>query len=210
MEPIWTRTAGWAMVGSAAMTVLAMSHHPASAHAGALNMGVHGLLIALSAVSGYGFLHWARLRGLGRPAVAAGLVAYMIALFGHVSAATINGFVVTALIHEREAGAAVHRLAWEANQALAGIGVFAAAAAYLMWSCDLLRRGSDALERVVGVAGLVAAAGPVLLLTTGILRMDLAGATIVYGVQWAWTALVGLLLLRIARRDLSIVRPDES
>jgi hypothetical protein len=200
MDRTGTQTAGGALMGSAAMMVLAMSHHPSSAHAGALNMGVHGLLIALAGVSAYGFFHWARLRGLDRPAVAAGLVAYMIALFGHLGAATINGFLVTALVHHGDADAGVHQLAWNANQALAGIGVFAASAAYLLWSVDLLRRGGTLHERGLGIAGLIAGAVPVLLLGTGLLRMNLGGALIVYGIHWVWMALVGLLMIRSGSR----------
>lgn len=194
-----TQAAGWAMVGTAAVTVFAMGHHPASAHAGMLNQIVHGVMIAAAGVGGYGFLHWSRMRGLARPSVAAALVAYAIALFGHIGAATINGFVATALAHGGEADAGVHRLVWEANQALAQLGVFAAGAAYALWSVDLIRRGRGA-ERALGLAGLVAGILPPALLAAGVLRMNLHGAMIVYAVQLAWMAALGLLMLSTARR----------
>lgn len=197
-----TRAAGFALVGSAAVTLLAMSHHPTSAHAAAAGRIVHGVLIAMAAPAAYGFLHWSRIRGLGRPAVAAGLVTYMVALFGHVGAALINGFVVTALAHEGGAAGDVHPLAWEANQALAGLGVFATGTAYVLWSLDLLRRGGG-WERLVGATGLLLGQVPPALLGVGLLRMNLHGATIIYGAEMLWMALVGLLMLATARRAVS-------
>lgn len=199
MDRTGTRAAGWALVSVAAAAALAMSHHPTSAHDGGLNMGIHGLLIALTGVGAYGFLQWSRLRGLDQPEVAAGLIAYLIAMFGHLGAATIDGFVVTALAHGDGAGAEGLPLAYAANQALARVGVFGASAAYLLWSTELLRRGPGGWERAVGVAGLAAGAVPVLLLATGVLRMNLSGALIIYGLQWGWMALVGLLMLRGGR-----------
>lgn len=195
------RWAGLALVGAAAATLLAMSHHPASAHDATLNMTVHGVMIAVAGVAGYGFLTWSRLRGLDRPPVAVGLIAYLIGMFGGIGAATINGFVVTALVHG-EGGLAhdAHRLAWEANQALAQIGVWGTGIAYALWSIDLIRRG-DGFERIAGAAGIAAGLIPVGLLASGVLQMNLAGALILYTAQLAWMGLAGLVLLRMARRE---------
>jgi hypothetical protein len=199
MDRTGRRVAGWALVGAAAASVLAMSHHPTSAHAGGLNTAVHAMLIALAGVGAYGFLHWSRLRGLDRPAVAAGLVAYSIALFGGIGAATINGFVMTALVHEGGAGKPVHLFAWEANQALALLGAYATAAAYALWSVDLMSRGPGRAERLVGMAGIVVALVPAALLAGSLIRMNVGGALLVYASQWGWMALVGLLMLREGR-----------
>jgi ABC-type uncharacterized transport system permease subunit len=62
-----TRAAGWALVVAAAATMVFMAHHPTSAHDGARNQFVHGVLIALTAVGAYGFLHWSRIRGSSGP-----------------------------------------------------------------------------------------------------------------------------------------------
>jgi hypothetical protein len=198
MEQMGTRTAGWALVGAAAAALLAMSHHPTHLHEGALSRGVHGALIALSVVIAYGFLHWSRLRGLDRPAVAAALVAYAVALFGGIGAATINGFVLPAFPHG--AGGDVHQFAGAANQALSYLGAVATGAAYALWSVDLLRHGGARMERMAGAAGLAAGLVPLALLAAGLVRMNVGGALIVYAVQWAWMALVGLLMLSQARR----------
>jgi hypothetical protein len=187
-------------VAAAAATMLFMAHHPTSAHDGAHNQIVHGVLITLTGLSAYGFLHWSRMRGLERPAVAAALVAYGIGLFGHVGAALISGFVVTALAHDGGAGPDAHLLAFEFHRALAQLGAVAAGAAYALWSVDLIRRGRGA-ERALGLAGLAAGLVPTGLLIAGMLRMNLAGATIVYGVQLAWMAALGLLMLSASRRS---------
>jgi len=191
------RTAGAVLIVAAAGTVVAMGHHPSSAHSGGLGGLVHGAMVALAAMLGFGFTQFARRRSLDRPAILAGLVAYAIGLFAHVAAATINGFVVPALAG-RGAGAVGHDiflLAWESNQALARLGVFAAGAAFILWSIDLLRRGGRA-TRLVGGAGLVAGAAPAILIAAGLLTMDVAGAAAVYAAHAAWSILVGVQLAR--------------
>jgi hypothetical protein len=191
------RIAGAALMSAAAATILAMAHHPTSAHSGLLGPIVHGVMIALVALMTFGFAHLSIRRGLARPAMLAGLVAWGIAAFGHIGAATINGFVVPALA-SRVHGAPNHDLfhiPWQMNQALAQLGVVAAGAAYLFWSIDFLRRaGTEA--RLIGLLGLAAAVVPVVLLVGGWLEMNVAGALTVYTVQVAWAALVGLHLVR--------------
>ena len=186
------RTAGAALIAAAAGTVLAMAHHPTGPHGGAIGGIVHGAMIALLALGTFGFAHLARRRGLGRPAVLAGLVAYALALFGHAGAATINGFVVPALAARGEA--VMHDLflfAWEANQALARLGVFAAGVAFILWGADLLRG-----RTWLGAAAIVAGVAPAALLLAGALEMNVAGAFIVYAAHAAWTALLGVYLIR--------------
>ena len=191
------RTAGMFLIGPAAASMVAMAHHPSGAHAGGQSGLVHGAMIVLLTLMAFGFLHFARRRGLGRPPVLAGLVAYAISLFAHVGAATINGSVVPALA-ARGPGAVGHDaflLAWEANQALARLGVFATGAAFLLWSADLLR-ASGGERRLIGLAGLLAGGLPAALLAGGWIRMDVAGAFAVYAAHGAWAALVGLHLMR--------------
>lgn len=195
------RLAGAALVAAAAASVLAMAHHPSSAHGGPLGGIVHGAMIVLLALQVFGFTHFARRRGLARPANLAGLVAYGISLFGHVAAATINGFVVPA-IAARGPGAVSHDIflfAWEANQAFAALGVYATGAAFLLWSLDLLRRDAG-WSRLIGLAGIAAGAVPAALLASGAIRLNVGGAFTVYAIHAAWAALVGFKLLREAGR----------
>ena len=189
------RTAGAAMVAAAVLVVLAMAHHPTSAHAGAIGGMVHGTMIVLATGLAFGFAHFSIRRGLDRPAILAGLTAYGVSLFAHLGAATINGFAVPALAARPGIGHDLFQFAWELNQALAGLGVFATGAAFVLWSIDFLGRpGAEA--RTIGLTGLVAGLLPGALLAAGIIRMDVAGAMIVYAIHAAWAALVGVHLLR--------------
>jgi hypothetical protein len=188
------------MVLAAAAALLAMSHHPTHIHEGELNKAVHGVLIALSIMIFYGFLHWSRLRDLDRPAVAAALVAFTVGLFGGIGAAVVDGFVVVELAHAGVMGGEAFVFARALNQALAYLGAIAVGTAYVLWAIDLLRPGGPRIEMLVGVAGLAAGLVPLTLLAAGVLRMNMSGALVVYGVQWAWMALVGLLMLAASRR----------
>jgi hypothetical protein len=106
---------------------------------------------------------------------------------------------MTAMVHDGGAGGGAHRLAWEANRALALLGVYATAAAYGLWALDLLLAPRDRIERLVALAGLVAAALPAALLASGAIGMNVSGALLVYAGQWAWMALIGLLMLHDGR-----------
>jgi hypothetical protein len=89
----------------------------------------------------------------------------------------------------------VFLLAWDANQALATLGVVATSAAISLWSIDLLSRPSP-MRWPVGGFGLVAGIVPPTLLLTGLITMNVTGAFICYGVQAAWSVLVGVRILR--------------
>ena len=186
------RAAGIVLIAAAAASMIAMAHHPSSFHAGAVIGIVHGVMILVVGTMLYGFSHFARRRGLARPAVLAGLVAYAIASAANVGAATINGFVAPALASDEPA---MHHdlfaFAWAANQALAGLGVVAVGAAYALWSLDLLRT-----NKLLAALGLLAGGVPAVLLIGGWIGMTLLAAVAVYAGQALWAALVGWLMLR--------------
>lgn len=191
------RIAGGAMIGAAALSVLVMAHHPDHVDPGGIVGFVHGAMIALAAVTAFGFAHFALRRGLARPAILAGLLAYAIGLAAGIGAATINGFVVPALAARGHdlSGRDVFLLAWEANQALARLGVFATAAAYALWSLDFLAR--PGLEpKIIGALGLAAGLVPAGLLASGATDMHVAGAMLAYAAFAAWAVIVGVHLLR--------------
>ncbi|HYD12433.1 MAG TPA: hypothetical protein VEC11_06270 [Allosphingosinicella sp.] len=189
------RAAGIALTGAAGLGMLAMAHHPSSLHAGALVGIVHGAMILFAAMLAFGFTHYARRRGLGRPAVLAGLVAFAIGTFASIGAAIVNGFAAPALAAEGAGHDALHIL-WAVNQALARLGVVAVGAAYLCWSLDLWRQ-----SKPVALLGLLAGGVPALLLAGGWIGMHLHAAILVYGAQFLWAILVGWLLLRGDFRD---------
>ena len=189
-----TRTAGFILCAAALATVVAMALHPSSAHAVGLGAVVHASMILLLALMGWGFLQFARARGVWSGWVSAGLVAYAVGVFGHIVAGTINGFVVPAM-----AGPAapvshdIFRFAWHANQAFAKLGMIAGSAAYLLWSIDLLRKGPG---RLLGSAGAVIGISVPLLLFSGVVRLDVHGALLLYGLQALWAAMVGTAMAR--------------
>lgn len=192
------RIAGAALIAAAAISMLAMAHHPTSAHAGTIGGVVHGTMIVLVAITAFGFAHVVLRRGLERPAMLAGSIAYGIGVVANIGAATINGFVVPALAAGGDVGADVFAFAWEANQALAVLGVFATGAAFVCWSFDFLGRpGTEA--KIIGVAGLLAGIVPALLIAGGWIGMNVTGAFALYGAHAAWAALVGV---HTARRGL--------
>lgn len=186
------RAAGIALIAAAATSMLAMAHHPTSFRAGAIIGIVHGVMILVVGAMLYGFAHFARRRGLERPAVLAGLVAYGIAAAANIGAAVINGFVAPALPGHGSAGHHdMFAFAWAANQTLAGMAVIAMGAAYALWSLDLLRT-----NKPLAVLGLLAGGVPAVLLAGGWIDMHLQAAIIVYAGQVLWAALLGLLMLR--------------
>jgi len=191
------RIAGGALIAGSLLSVLAMAHHPDHVDPGGLVGIVHGAMIVLMSVIAFGFAHFALRRGLGRPAILAGLIAYFIGLVADLGAGTTNGFIVPALAARGAdlSGHDVFLLAWEANQALARLGVFATAAAFTFWSIDFLRRAG--LEpKAIGGLGLLAGLVPATLLATGATDMHVAGAFMAYAAFALWGAVVGLHLMR--------------
>jgi hypothetical protein len=186
------RAAGIVLIAAAAASMLAMAHHPTSYRAGAMIGIVHGVMILVVGAMLYGFSHFARRRGLGRPAVLAGLVAYAVGMAAGTGAATVNGFIAPALAaHEPAVSRDLFVLAWEANQALAKLGVVAVGVAYALWSLDLWRT-----SRPIAALGMLAGGVPAVLLVGGWIDMHLHAAILVYAGQALWAALVGWLMLR--------------
>ncbi len=190
------RVAGICLIGAAAVTVFAMAHHPSSHHgAGGINAWVHGGMIVLLTAIFFGFSHFAVRRGLDRPLILSGLVAYAISAGAHIAAALINGFIAPAYA---EVGESVHDillLCWEANQALAALGVYATGTAFILWSVDFGWRPGK-LNRIIGVVGVIVGVVPAVALLTGQFEMDVKTAFAVYTAHAVWIALVGVHLVR--------------
>lgn len=188
------RVAGAALVIAAIGTVAAMGHHPTRLDSGVIGP-VHGLMVALLMMMSWGFLHFAFREGVSRPLILAGLLAYGVGLFGHLGAGTINGFAMPALAIRGPIDRDILLFAWEVNQALAKLGVYMTGLAFVLWSVDLVRGGGRA-SQVVGGLGLVAGAAPLVLLGSGLIEMNVGGAFLAYALHAAWTAVVGVALLR--------------
>ena len=84
--------------------------------------------------------------------------------------------------------------AWEANQALASMGVYATGIAFILWGVQLLASGA----RMTGIVGLVSGVVPMILIGGDILSMDLDGALIIYSTHALLPMLLGAVVLRQA------------
>jgi hypothetical protein len=191
------RIAGGALIAGSLLSVFVMAHHPDHVDPNGIVGLVHGAMIALMSITAFGFAHFALRRGVARPAILAGLIAYFIGLVADLGAGTTNGFIVPALAGHGTALSSrdVFTLAWEANQALARLGVFATAAAFTFWSIDFLRR--PGLEpKAIGGLGLLAGLVPAGLLATGMTDMHLAGAFAAYAAFALWGVVVGVHMFR--------------
>ena len=191
------RIAGGALIAGSLLSVFVMAHHPQHVDPNGIVGLVHGAMITLMSVIAFGFAHFALRRGVAQPAILAGLIAYFIGVVADLGAGTTNGFIVPALAAHGPALTSrdVFLLAWEANQALARLGVFATAAAFTFWSIDFLRR--PGLEpKAIGALGLLAGLVPAGLLATGMTDMHVAGALMAYAAFALWGAIVGVHLFR--------------
>jgi hypothetical protein len=190
------RIGGAALIAGGAGIVLGMGHHPTSVADAHLSQWIHGLLIVFLGLTAFGFAAFCTARGPTRPAILAGAVAYAMAMLGHIGAATVNGFAVAVLAARGEPiGRDTMLLAWDINQALAQLGVAAAGVAFLFWSLHLLARKSGE-SRLLGALGLLLGCGPVVLLLSGVISLNLTGAFFAYAAHAAWGAALGIHLLR--------------
>jgi hypothetical protein len=209
-----TRIPGVALVASAVLATAAMAHHPTASGGGdfaayarnveriaAINQAVHGTMIALVAVLTWALLAFAARRGLHRPLVMAGLVAWAIGAVVNVIPPVFNGFVVVDIARRALTApetADMLRITLQTFGSAVGviaiIGALGMSAAVLLWSADLA--ADTGAARWTGVFGLVAGAGLVVALPTGIVRLNVTGMTLVL-VAWAvWFLGVGTLMIQ--------------
>lgn len=154
--------------------------------------------------TGYGFAHLALRLGIARPLVLGGAVLYGVSALANLLAGTTNGFVVPRLASDRVFPGQIELL-WEMNQALVELAVLTGGTALVLWG-SAFSRHEGALARLIFFAGLPMGAVPPALLLAGVIRMDLHGALLAYGLQAVWGALVGWALLRghPRQREMSV------
>jgi hypothetical protein len=194
-HPQLKRDGGIALVLGAIASVILMMNHPSGAHGGPAGGIVHGgMILALGAMT-FGFVAFVLGRG-PRTAVLVGMIAYAISFAAHVGAATINGFAVPAMAAwpHGAPGHDVFLLAWLLNQSLAGLGIFATGLAYLCWAFEL-RRDQPAIAGLGVLAGVVPAA----LLGSGLIKLDVHGALLAYGLHGLWALALGVVMFRAFR-----------
>ena len=208
------RAAGALLIGGSLLEIAAMAHHP-SVHAhdlaavlvqlralSAASAWVHGVLIALMLTVFFALTEFAWQRGITRPAIRAGLIAYAAGVVAMMGAALVDGFVTPGVATlgtgvsatDLQVTAQLLHLCILFNQALAHLGAIAMSVAIIAWSLDLLRRAG--FERALGAAGIAIGLGCVAALIAGVLHLDVHGMMLVLALQAAWTIGLGVLLLR--------------
>jgi hypothetical protein len=212
-DSIDTRIPGISLVASAILAMAAMAHHPTAGGGGdfagfarnvermaEVNQAVHGTMIVLVAVLTWTLVAFAARRGLHRPLVMAGMVAWAIAAVLMIIPPVFNGFVIVDIARRALASPEAADMLRVTMQTLSSgvgmivmIGTIGMSIAVFLWSADLARDTGPA--RWTGVLGLVAGAGLVIALPTAMGRLDLAGMTLVLVVWAVWFLAVGTLMI---------------
>ena len=213
-DGIDTRIPGISLVASAILAMAAMAHHPTAGGGGdfagfarnvermaEVNQAVHGTMIVLVAVLTWTLVAFAARRGLHRPLVMAGMVAWAIGAVVMIIPPVFNGFVVVDIARRALASPEAADMLRVTMQTLSSgvgvivmIGAIGMSVAVFLWSADLARDRGPA--RWTGVLGLVAGAGLVIALPTAMGRLGLAGMTLVLVVWAVWFLAVGTLMIQ--------------
>jgi hypothetical protein len=212
--------AGTILLIATALELLAMAHHPTvTPHAlpgvtvieqavqqipklAALSGLVHALLMALMLTVVYSLVEFALRRGLTRPAVRAGCIAYAAGVIVMLGAALVSGWVTPGLMiltpHSTPEDLAINgqllSLCQALNQSCANFGAVAMSAGIVLWSFDLMME--KGARRLIGGAGIFLGAVPALALIFGLLRLNVHGATELLAVQAVWNIMIAIALLR--------------
>jgi hypothetical protein len=208
------RGAGAVLIAAAILEVPVMAHHPSGRTPdvaqtieqlrtmATLSAWVHGVLITLMLIGFYALTEFSLWRGLRRPPIRAGLIAYAVGVFAMIGAASISGFVtahVAALVPStneadlRVAGQ-ILVLCGVLNRAMASLGAVAMSAGIAAWSLDLL--SGARFTRAMGALGILIGLMSAAALVFGPLRLDVHGMLLIVVLQSIWTVGVGFLLLK--------------
>ena len=208
------QAAGALLIAVSIFEIVAMAHHPSVRAAdtaqaiaqlramSAVATWVHGVLIMLMLVGFFALTEFALRRGLVRPAIRAGLVAYAAGVVAMTGAALVGGFITPGVAMlstgvsatDLRVTAQLLDLCMLFNQALARLGAVAMSVGITAWSLDLVR--SAGAQRVLGVFGMAIGLGSAGAPILGALQLDVHGMMLVLVLQAIWTTGVGVLLLR--------------
>jgi hypothetical protein len=212
-ERIDTRVPGIALIGGAAVGLFAMLHHPVPGgrdftgwaanveRVAVINQMVHGTMIVLMAILTWTLLTFSIRRGLHRPLVLLGTVAWAIGAAAMIVAPSYNGFVIVDLARRALASpessdmlAAAIRAMNAGVAVIAVVGALGMSAAIVLWSADLT--ASAGRTRWTGLFGLFAGAAPIVALATGGITLNTIGMTLVLASWVAWFVAVGALMIQ--------------
>lgn len=212
---------GIILLAASLLEVLAILHHPSvqTSNTGqaveeivqfsTLSAIVHGALITLMLLIAYGFVDFAARRGLHRPLIRAGAIAYGCGVIAMIGAALVSGFLITKLAilmpHATSVDLQINQqillMCGVLNQTCANFAVVAMSAGILCWSLDLC---SDAgLHRAIGVFGCLVGFIPGLTLMLGKIHLDVHGMSGVVAVQAGWNIAVAVLMIRVSQQKVA-------
>jgi hypothetical protein len=206
--------AGAVLATATVLEILAMAHHP-SVHTAdvaqavrifsqlaPLGAWVHGTLQALLLIAAYGLSEFILRRGVRRPLIRAGAIAYGAGVIVMIGAAMVSGFIITDLMEltphttptDLQINAQLLILCRVLNQACANFGAVAMSAGIALWSADLIR--DTGTPRMIGVLGLSVSVAPALALMFGLMHLDVPGMTAILVLQAVWNVAVGIAMMR--------------
>jgi hypothetical protein len=210
-DGIDTRLPGIALLTSSVIALAAMAQHPTTGsirsdsfaknveRVASLTRMVHGTMIVLVAVITWTLIAFALRRGITRWLMLQGVVAWVIGAASMIVAAAFNGFVVIDIARMTMRAPETGDMLKVVLQGFgAGVGVIEViggvgiSAALFLWSADLALNKSVA--RWAGVFGLVAGAGLMIALATGMMRLNVPGMMVVVAVWAVWFLAVGALM----------------
>lgn len=212
-SPSHSRTMGALLMVTTLLSAVVMAHHPhvsspdlavvmqQISDLAEMSSWVHGILIALMLTVYLGLTEFALLRGVERPLVRAGLIAYGAGMVAMLGAATIDGFITPYLPELLQKGgdqdphviAALINYSSLMNRSLADIGVIAMSAGIVCWSVGLMH--SAGWPRIVGVLGILVGLSPAIGLLAGGYHLNMHGMLGVVLVQAIWNMAVGGLMV---------------
>jgi hypothetical protein len=204
---------GVVLLVASLLEVLGMLHHPSVrtpdisqaieqiSRLSTLSAVVHGVLITLMLLIAYGLVDFALRRGLSRPLIRAGGIAYACGVLVMVGAALVSGFIITGVASLIPHATAVDLqidqqilfLCRVLNQSCANFAVVAMSAGIVCWSVDLCRNSGSL--RAVGVFGCLVGLVPAIALMFGKVHLDVHGMTEVVMAQAAWNIAIALLII---------------
>ena len=211
------RVAGWAIIGSALLTLVAIMHHPTVHNAspaevlsriGAISghdRVIHGAVMVFLLALLFGFTVFSRRLGLDRTLPLIGLIAFAAASVALGGAAVVDGFFVPDVAGKYAGTDAANirigigLLAYSAIviQELTRLAMVSSCLAVAVWSASLLAPRYDRWPRALGAFGIVAAAYT--LVALGVTRYIGPHALINIALaQNMWYACAGALLIRFA------------
>lgn len=206
--------AGAVLATATVLEILAMAHHPSvhtpdvaqAVHAisqlAPLGAWVHGVLQALLLIAAYGLSEFVLRRGLRRPLIRAGAIAYGVGVIAMLGAAMVSGFIIADLMTftphttatDLQINAQLLVLCRVLNQSCANFGAVAMSAGIALWSTDLLR--DTGAPRIIGIVGLAVSVAPAFALMFGLMHLDVPGMTAIIVLQAVWNVAVGIAMMR--------------